>query len=54
METRIKVTYQDKILHYILGDYREMDPEFTEFLDKQGYCVEEILENISKDGLLII
>ena len=34
-------------------DYREMDPEFTEFLDKQGYCVEEILENISKDGLLI-
>lgn len=45
---------QDKILHYIWDDYREKDPEFAEFLDKEGYCVEEILENISKDGLLSV
>lgn len=45
---------QDKILHYILGDYRKKDPGFTELLEKEGYCVEEILENISKDGLLSV
>ena len=53
-EFEFRKRVQDKILHYILGDYREIDPEFTEFLDKQGYCVEEILENISKDGLLSV
>lgn len=45
---------QDKILSYILGDYRESDPEFTEFLEKEGYCVEDVLKNISKDGLLSV
>lgn len=45
---------QDKILRYIFGDYREKNSEFAEFLDKEGYCVEDILENISKDGLLSV
>ena len=45
---------QDKILRYILWDYREKNPEFAEFLDKEGYCVEDILENISEDGLLSV
>ena len=37
-----------------MGDYRKKDPGFTELLEKEGYCVEEILENISKDGLLSV
>lgn len=45
---------QDKILSYILGDYRESDPEFTELLDKEEYCAENLLKNISKDGLLSV
>ena len=45
---------QDKILRYIFGDYREKNSEFAEFLDKEGYLVEDILENISKDGLLSV
>ena len=45
---------QDKILRYILGDYREKNSEFAEFLDKEGYCVADILENISENGLLSV
>ena len=48
------IKVQDKILRYILGDYREKNPEFAEFLNKEGYCVEDILENISEDGLLSV
>lgn len=48
------IKVQDKILRYILGDYREKNPEFAELLNKEGYCVEDILENISEDGLLSV
>lgn len=43
---------RDKILRYILGDYVENDSEFTEYMKKEGYDLEDVIKNISIDGLL--
>lgn len=45
---------EDKILRYILGDYKKTDPDFAEYLEQEGCQAEEILKNITEDGLLSV
>ncbi len=45
---------QNDVLVYILGEYREQDVEFADFLDQEGYCIEEVKENIGQNGLLSV
>ncbi len=36
----------DKVLRYILNEYREEDPEFRQYMDAAGYTAEDVLKNI--------
>ena len=40
----------DKVLRYILNEYREEDPAFRQYMDAAGYTAEDVAENISYDN----
>lgn len=43
---------EDKILRYIFEEYIEKESAFKRFLDERKYDVEDVIKNISEDGLL--
>lgn len=46
---------EDQVLRYILDEYRNTDQEFKEYVEKEGYSVSKIIEDISgRDGRLSV
>ena len=45
---------EDKILKYIFNEYIEVDTEFADYIEKEGYQSNEIIQNINKNGRLSV
>lgn len=55
-ERDLEFTYTDKvedrILKYILTEYVQKDCDFQKYLEQNGYCLENVMEDIKEDGLM--
>ncbi|WP_296118570.1 hypothetical protein [uncultured Eubacterium sp.] len=51
-EYRRKV--EDQVLRYMLTEYKykEADSDFKNYIEKKGYCVEKVMEDISENDIL--
>ena len=47
---------EDKIIKYILNEYRESHPDFMKYVEKEGYSVPEVMkdEDIKREGRISV